>query len=104
MSEAEEVNAAAGGTPPSPASAPRRIRRRPVPGVTSGKSRTGLRWRLGFVLVVLALLVGGYGMIGRALPLPVWMVAEVATRLNRALSPSLPEAVLALGGVHLTLD
>lgn len=68
------------------------------------RSRTGLRWRLGIVLVVMALVVGGYSLLGRALPLPVWVVAEVEARLNRGLAQSLPEASLALGGVDLTLD
>lgn len=104
MNDADEATATAGGTPPTSAPAPKRIRQRPLLRGVPGRSRTGLRWRLGFLLLVLALLVGGYSMIGRAIPLPVWMVAEVETRLNRVLSPSLPDAVLALGGVDLTLD
>ncbi|NEY88937.1 YhdP family protein [Tabrizicola oligotrophica] len=68
------------------------------------RSRTGLRWRLLFLALALGLILGGYSLIGRSIPLPVWMVAEVEARLNRALAPSLPDAALALGAVDLTLD
>lgn len=68
------------------------------------RSRTGLRWRLAFLALVLGLILGGYSLIGRSIPLPVWMVAEVENRLNRALAQSLPDAALVLGSVDLTLD
>ena len=67
-------------------------------------SRTGLRWRLVFLGLLLALILGGYSLIGRSLPLPVWVVAEVETRLNRGLAQSLPDAAVALGAVNLTFD
>lgn len=67
------------------------------------RAHGGLRGRLLFVAVVITLIVGGYGLLGKALPLPVWVVAEVEARLNRALAPSLPDAALALGAVDLTL-
>ena len=113
MNDADEGGTRAGQTPPrsAPAAVPVPIVpvpivpvRTPAASPKTRRSRTGLRWRLGFVAFVLALLVGGYSMIGRAVPLPVWMVAEVESRLNRALSPSLPGAALALGAVNLTLD
>lgn len=75
-----------------------------LPAATHWGLRSGLRWRLLFVVAVLGLLLGGYGLIGRAIPLPVWMVAEVETRLNRALADSLPGAAVSLGAVDLTLD
>lgn len=67
------------------------------------RSRTGLRWRLGFLLLVLGLVIGGFSLVGRALPLPVWVVTEVEARLNRALSQGLSGTALALGGVDITL-
>lgn len=82
------------GGPAAEAQAPARRRR----------SRTGLRWRLGFLAVLMGLILGGYSLIGRSIPLPVWVVAEVEDRLNRALAQSLPDAALALGAVELTLD
>jgi hypothetical protein len=68
------------------------------------RARSGLRWQLGLIFFLLAMLVGGYSLIGRAIALPVWVVAEVEARLNRALATSLPNAALALGGVNLRLD
>ena len=89
-----------GSAPPvTPQKAPRKARRLPPRG-----SRTGLRWRLVFLFAVLGLVVGGYGLIGRAIPLPVFVVAEIEARLNRSLADSLPDASLALGSVDLTLD
>ena len=75
-----------------------------LPAATHWGLRSGLRWRLIFVVVALGLILGGYGVIGRAIPLPVWMVAEVETRLNRALADGLPGAAVSLGAVDLTLD
>lgn len=75
-----------------------------LPEATHWGLRSGLRWRLVFLVTVLGLILAGYGLIGRAIPLPVWMVAEVETRLNRALADSLPGASVALGAVDLTLD
>ena len=89
-----------GSAPPvTPQKVPRKARRLPPRG-----SRTGLRWRLVFLFAVLGLVVGGYGLIGRAIPLPVFVVAEIEARLNRSLADSLPDASLALGSVDLTLD
>lgn len=83
-----------------PVSAPQTPATRPV----GPRRRTGLRWRLGFVVLVLALVIGGFALIGRTLPLPVWIVAEVETRLNRDLATVSPDVSLALGMVDLTLD
>lgn len=66
--------------------------------------RTGLGWRLATVAIILALVLGGFGLIGRTIPLPVWMVAEVESRLNRDLGTATPDVALALGMVDLTLD
>ena len=73
-----------------------------VPG--RRRSRTGLRWRLGFLALVLVLIAGGYSLIGRSIPLPVWVVAEVEARLNRGLANALPGSSVVLGAVDLSLD
>lgn len=83
------------GVEPSPPQRPPLVRKR---------QKTGLRWRLGFLAVVLGLVIGAAAVIGRALPLPVWVVAEVETRLNQSLAESLPDLSLSLGEVDLTLD
>lgn len=75
-----------------------------APSPKRRRRRSGLRWSLSVLAVVLAVVVGGFALIGRALPLPVWLVAEVETRLNRTLAESLPDTALALGAVNLTLD
>lgn len=68
------------------------------------RRKTGLRWRLGVLTLLIALVIGGYSLIGRAIPLPVWVVAEVEARLNQSLAASLPDSAIALGAVDLTLD
>jgi hypothetical protein len=80
-------------TPPTSPAAPKRKAR-----------RTGLRWRLASVAIVLALVMGVFALVGRTIPLPVWIVAEVETRLNRDLAGAAPDVALALGMVDLTLD
>ncbi|MFZ9199163.1 MAG: hypothetical protein ACO22Z_07440, partial [Paracoccaceae bacterium] len=52
----------------------------------------------------MALVLGAFGLIGRTIPLPVWVVAEVESRLNRDLGAAAPDVALALGMVDLTLD
>jgi len=77
----------------------------PQPAMSQRKMRrTGLRWRLATVAIALALVLGVFGVVGRTIPLPVWVVAEVETRLNRDLSAAAPDVALALGMVDLTLD
>lgn len=75
-----------------------------LPAATHWGLRSGLRWRLLIVVAALGLILGGYGLIGRAVPLPVWMVTEVEARLNRALADGLPGTAVSLGAVDLTLD
>ncbi len=68
------------------------------------RHRTGLGGRLVFLTLILALIVGGYSLLGRTIPLPVWMVAEVETRLNRALADQIAEGSVAIGAVALTVE
>ncbi len=68
------------------------------------RRRSGLAGRLIFLALVMALLIGGYSLMGRALPLPVWLVAEVESRLNAAIANQLPQGAVALGAVALTVE
>lgn len=99
MSEGQEMQPSGAETAPEAASPDA-----PPPAPKRRGSRTGLRWRLAFLAVFLALILAGYGLIGRAIPLPVFVVAEIEARLNRGLATSLPDVSLALGGVDLALD
>ncbi|MEI6800039.1 MAG: hypothetical protein WCO04_12610 [Pseudomonadota bacterium] len=42
-------------------------------------------------------------LLGRTLPMPVWVVAEVEARLNRMAGDVLPGGALSLGGIDVTL-
>ncbi len=62
---------------------------------------------LGFVIVLslgLATIIATLGLTGASLRLPVFVVAEVETRLNRSLEATLPEGALSLGGIELGID
>lgn len=60
------------------------------------------------VLALWALLIGlGYAALaltGRALPVPVWAVAELESRLNTWLGPALGGAVVSLDGLDIAID
>ncbi|MFV0491924.1 MAG: DUF3971 domain-containing protein [Pseudorhodobacter sp.] len=85
-----------------------------IPPVATRRRKTRSLWRMPlivvpllFLLAILALL-GGLAATGRPVPLPVWAVAEVETRMNRALVAATGQqeaaAVLSLGGVVLRVD
>ena len=84
----------------------------PAPAHTSVKAaiparkrhRTGLAARLFCLLVIFGLIFAALGLSGKPIPMPVWVVAEIEQRANTALSKSLPEAALALGGVEITVE
>ena len=82
--------------PETPAAPPPRRRRRRRRGA-------GAVW---LVLSLRVLLViggfGGWALSGRPLVLPVWAVAEVEARINRALG--LPGQAVSLGGIEIALD
>ncbi len=68
------------------------------------RHRTGLGGRLIFLTVIMALVIGGFAMVGRSIPLPVWLLTEVESRLNAGLEAQLPGGSVALGAVNLTID
>jgi hypothetical protein len=77
----------------------RRLRHRHVP-------RLGLRLILFIAVLALAVFAAGMVLTGRTIHLPVWAVAEVEDRLNRALTDShLPAgSAVSLGAVELAVD
>jgi len=88
--------------PPPPPAARTRFARKPRPKRVR-RPRSGLWGRLVFLALIFAL--GGLTLqiMGRTLPMPVWVVAEVEARLNRSLADALPGGALSLGGIELTL-
>ncbi len=50
------------------------------------RHRTGLRERLIFLTIIMGLVIGGFALVGRSIPLPVWVVAEVESRVNAGLA------------------
>jgi Protein of unknown function len=90
--EAGEIPAAA--VPPAAPKPPRKAKRH----------RTGLLGRLLLLALLAGLALAAVGLSGKAIPLPVWLVAEIETRLNRALAENLPDGAVALGAVDLTVD
>ena len=66
-------------------------------------SGSGLRGRLVFLAIVFGLGVLTVQVLGRTLPMPVWIVAELEARLNRSLADALPGGALSLGGIGVTL-
>lgn len=67
------------------------------------KHRSGLWGRLVFLALVFGLGALTLQFLGRSLPMPVWVVAEVEARLNRTLADALPGGALSLGGIDLTV-
>lgn len=84
---------------------PRRRAARAAPGWT----HSGVWFVPVAILLSLALVFTALGLTGRSIPLPVWAVAEVEARANRALVQALaprrivPPAI-SLGGVALRVD
>ena len=78
------------------------------------RPRSGLWGRMVFLALVFGLVALTLQILGRTLPMPVWIVAEVEARLNRSLAEALPGGALSLGGIdvmvgedwipHLVLD
>lgn len=107
MTDGQDIESAAGGqmAQPDAGSVPSkagpatraRIQRK-------RRQRSGLGARLFLLLLALVLVVSGFALSGRAISLPVWLVAEVETRINRALTTALPDGAVAIGGVDLTVD
>ena len=93
--------------------APRKARGK-APGKVRGRrrlqhrhrSRVGLWLALALIVLALALGVVGMALTGRTISLPVWAVAEIETRLNRAITQSHlpPGAALSVGEIELALD
>jgi hypothetical protein len=65
--------------------------------------RTGLMGRLIILAMAVAFAVGLVSLPGKSIPLPVWAVAEIEARLNKALSQSLTEGAVAIGSVEITV-
>ena len=80
-----------------PQSAPPKPRRRTIFGA-------GLYLRLFLLFAAFGLVFAGLGLTGKPIPLPVWAVAEIEERVNRALAHSLPDAAVAIGDVEVTVD
>ncbi len=76
-------------------------RRRPAP---RKRHRTGLGGRLFLLALVVAVIFGGYALIGKTIRLPVWAVAEIEARINTALAPALPDSAVAIGAVEVGVE
>ena len=87
---AERRDRAAGVTD----SAPRPRRRR---------ANTGLGGRLTVLMLVFGVAAAIYAMVGKPVALPVWAVAEVEQRLNRALDGVVPAGALSVGGIEVMI-
>lgn len=62
---------------------------------------------LGFAIVLvlgLSGIIAALGLTGTSIRLPVFVVAEVESRLNRALDQTLPDGALSLGGIDVGID
>ena len=59
--------------------------------------------RLVFLLSLFFLAALALDFVGRPVQLPVWMVAEVETRLNRALAAALPDGAISVGGIEVSV-
>lgn len=68
------------------------------------RRRSGLGTRLFLLLLAFGLVFLALGLSGKPIAMPVWVVAEIETRANRALAKTLPDGALALGGVEITVD
>ncbi|NBZ87104.1 YhdP family protein [Stagnihabitans tardus] len=64
---------------------------------------SGLGGRLVFLFLVAALGLGLLALNGRTIPLPVWAVAEIESRLNDAIDRVLPQHAASVGGITLTV-
>lgn len=85
--------------PASPPATPKARRRR--------RRAARLGGGLGLILFALVLVLGGLAIAaagGLVLRLPVWAVAEVETRLNRAIDPALPEGAVSVGGIAVGVE
>ena len=67
------------------------------------RTKTGLGGRLVLLSLIFGLALAAYAMVGTSVGLPVWAVAEVEQRLNRALDGVLPDAALSVGGIEVTV-
>lgn len=67
------------------------------------RRRAGLGGRLFLLLFLFAFSALALKFVGRPIPLPVWVVAEVESRLNHALATALPDGALSVGGIEITL-
>lgn len=76
----------------------------PAPKPPRKRHRTGLGLRLLSLALIVAAVFGVLGLSGKPIPLPVFAVAELEARANAALTKSLPEASVAIGGVELRVD
>ena len=91
------------GQKPDAATAAPAKRARKKPAKHPRRHRSGLLGRLVFLVLVFGLGALTLQLLGRTLPMPVWVVAEVEARLNRGLSDALPGGALSLGGIDLTV-
>ena len=71
-------------------------------GVRVGRAGLGLVAVLGIMAALGAL--GVLALTGRPVALPVWVVAEVETRANDALTAALPNAAMSVGGIEVLVD
>ncbi len=78
----------------------------PPPGKPRRRSifSAGLYVRLFLLFVAFGLVFAALALTGKPIPLPIWAVAEIEARVNRALAQSLPEAAVAIGAVEVTVD
>ena len=83
--------------PEAPAAPPVRKRRR-------RRAKTGLGGRLVLLALIFGAAFGIYSMVGKSVGLPVWAVAEVEQRLNRAMDGVLPDAALSVGGIEVMVS
>ncbi len=67
------------------------------------RHRSGLLGRLVFLALVFGPGALTLQLMGRTLPMPVWVVAEVEARLNSSLADALPGGALSLGGIDVTV-
>jgi len=76
----------------------------PAAGRRGGRRRSGVVLSLWVVVLVLSVAVLALGLTGRPVQLPVWAVAEVEARINRAIGNALePGASVALGGAAVAV-
>lgn len=80
-------------------------RRRGWRGSRAGQRRrfSGLGGRLFLLVFLFGLAALALEYVGKPVKMPVWVVAEVEARLNRALAGALPDGALSVGGIEMTL-